>query len=382
MLPTNEQLQQLSQLSSPCVSIYLPTHVVGADTRENTIRFKNRLKDAERQLQELGYNEGSAETFLQAAYARVEDNNFWQHQQHGLAVFVSSEGTQEYLLPASPEEITVVAPHVHIKPLLPLLSHDEHFFVLAVSLNDVRLFEASRYRIDEVALPEDAPANMADTLRFDYREEHVEHFTVSAGGASVFQGQGSGKDDRDTNILRFLRSLDNGVRQVLEPHGARIPLVFAGDKGIFPVYQQANHYQGLLEDAITGNPDEHDAQTLHQQAWQLLEPRISAQFDRAKANYLQASERDAEHASNVLRDVLLAAFDSRIETLFVAKDSYVWGRYDRDQRHIEVHDAPQSGDSDLLDIVALQTLLMGGQVHVAEQEHLPNQCQVAAVYRF
>ena len=55
MLPNRNQLEQLSKFTYPCVSMYLPTHMAGADTRENAIRFKNRLQDAERQLQALGF---------------------------------------------------------------------------------------------------------------------------------------------------------------------------------------------------------------------------------------------------------------------------------------------------------------------------------------
>jgi hypothetical protein len=382
MLPDRNQLQQLSQLTHPCVSMYLPTHMAGADTRENAIRFKNRLQDAERQLQALGYDEDSAKDFLQAAYARVEDNDYWQHRQHGLAVFVSPEGMFEYDLPGNPEALTVVAPHVHVKPLIPYFTLDARFFVLAASLNCVRLFEASRYYISEVALPDDTPTSLAEALKFDDPETSLDHYTVSAGGDAVFQGQGAGKDERNTDILRFFQALDNGVRQLLEPQGARIPLVFAGDKGIFPIYQDANHYQGLFADAVTGNPDEHDVKTLHQHAWQVLEPHLNKAFDDAKAQYLQKVGNDAEHASDVLRDVLPAAFDSRIETLFVAQDKHIWGHYDHDQRRADVHDDPQPGDSDLLDVTALQTLLTGGEVHVASQQHLPEQHLVAAVYRF
>jgi len=382
MLPNRNQLEQLSKLTHPCVSMYLPTHMAGADTRENAIRFKNRLQDAERQLQALGFDEDSAKDFLKDAYARVEDNTFWQHRQHGLAAFVSPEGFFEYDLPGNPKEFTVVASHAHVKPLLPYLTLDARFFVLAASLNRARLFEASRYYISEVTLPDDTPTSLAAALKYDDPETSLDHYTVSSGGDAVFQGQGAGKDDRNTNILRFFQALDNGVREMLEPHGARIPLVFAGDKGIFPIYQQANHYQGLLEEAVTGNPDEHDAKTLHEQAWQLLEPQFTEVFENAKAHYLQKANRDAEHASDVLREVLPAAFDSRVETLFVAQDKHIWGHYDHEKRQVDIHDDPQPGDDDLLDIMALQTLLTGGQVHVALQQQLPEQHPVAAVYRF
>ena len=156
--------------------------------------------------------------------------------------------------------------------------------------------------------------------------------------------------------------------------------MFAGDKGIFPIYQQANHYQGLLEEAVTGNPDEHDAKTLHEQAWQLLEPQLTEVFENAKAHYLQKANRDA--------DTCLSCYEmSCQQRLTAASRRFLSPKTSMSGVTMTTKNAvpmftmtPQPGESDLLDIAGAANL--DKQVHVASQQQLPEQHPVAAVYRF
>ena len=387
MVPTKEELKTLGAQTGLNVSIYMPTHMAGADTRENPIRFKNRLQEAERRLNEHNIDESRIDVLLGSARQLVGDNDFWQHQREGFAMFLSEEEQRQYKLPFTPQEITVVAEHFYTKPMLPFLSEGEHFFILAASLNKVRLFEGTRFEVSEVAL-EDTPTSLAEALKYDDPEASLDHYTISAGGrggggeSAVFQGQGSGKDERNVNILRFFKELDNGVRRILEPQGSRIPVVFVGDKGIFPIYQEANHYNGLLDESVDGNPDDLDAKTLHEKAWPTAEPHLQGRREEDKNTYMHKAGADPEYASSDLKDIIPAAFDSRIETLFVAQDAHRWGRYDLEARQVKLNDDEQPGDSDLLDLAALHTILNGGTVYAVEKESVPGEEVVAAIYRF
>ena len=387
MVPTKEELRTLGAQTGLNVSIYMPTHMAGADTRENPIRFKNRLQEAERRLSEHSIDPSRIDALLGSARQLVNDNDFWQHQREGFAMFMSESEQRQYKLPFAPKEITVVAEHFYVKPMLPFIAEGERFFILAASLNNVRLFEATRFEVSEVAL-EDTPTSLDEALRYDDAEPTLDHYTISAGGrgggegGAIFQGQGGGKDDRNVNILRFFKELDNGVRRILDPQGSRIPVVFVGDKGIFPIYQEANHYNGLLDENVDGNPDNLDAKTLHEKAWPVVEPHLQGQREEDKNNYMHKAGADPEHASDDLEDILPAAFDSRIETLFVAQDTHRWGRYDPEAREVKLNEEEQPGDSDLLDLAALHTILNGGTVYAVEESNVPGDGVAAAIYRF
>ncbi len=54
-MPNKEELRALSESELEiAVSVYMPTHEAGPETRENHIRFKNRLQEARTLLTELG----------------------------------------------------------------------------------------------------------------------------------------------------------------------------------------------------------------------------------------------------------------------------------------------------------------------------------------
>ncbi len=371
------------------VSLYLPTHEAGAATRENAIRFKNRVQEAGAQLRGRGYDDRDVDRLLGPAQALVQDNAFWQHQRKGLALFLGAEAQFRYQLPIAPEELSVVSDRFHLKPLLPLLTGDGHFYILAVTLNSVRLLEATRYGVREVPLG-DAPTSMAEALRYDDDPEPTlrAYATGSGGGNSggssgtLLQAQGAEEEDRKEGILRFFKKLDNGVRGLLEPQGDRIPLVFAGNVANFPIYQEANHYHGLLGKFVEGNPETLSDEALHERAWKLVAPHFGERREKDAEAFRVKQGSDPAHAGTDLQDVLPAAYDSRVQTLFVPLHEHRWGRYDPDARLVNFHDDMQPDSYDLFDLAAVQTLLSGGSVYTTEQDGVPGGGVVAAVYRF
>jgi hypothetical protein len=88
-----------------------------------------------------------------------------------------------------------------------------------------------------------------------------------------------------------------------------------------------------------------------------------------------------ERASNDVREVISAAYDGRIESLFVTSDQEQWGTFDPDTRTMHVHRVAKFRDEDLLDLAATQTLLHGGSVYAVEREHMPDTALIAAVFR-
>ena len=171
-LPTREDLKALSQQQDESlVSIYLPTRPAGPETRENPIRFKNLLAAAESKLSERGFRASEARAMLEPAQQLVDDYDFWQHQSTGLALFISSSFSRSYRLPLDFEELVLVGPHFHLKPLVPLLSGDGRFYLLALSQNEIRLFQGTRHTFEEVMLTEQVPGSLAEALWYEDPEK-------------------------------------------------------------------------------------------------------------------------------------------------------------------------------------------------------------------
>lgn len=384
-----EQLQELAATETePCVSIYMPAFRFESDVSQNKIRFKNLIHEAEKQLKDAGHREPDAAELLAPAAELLDDENYWRHQSDGLAVFVSSDTVRAFRLPLHFDELVTVASRFHVKPLFPILATNNRFYLLALSQNNVQLFQGTHYAISEIEV-EDLPDNLEEALFLDDEEQTIqEHTGARAGGRhdAVRHGQGAGTDDKRARpkdqIKRFFREVDAVVKRALADEQA--PLVLAGVDYYLPIYSDVNGYNHLIEDAIvSGNPDHQHPKELHEQAWSIVEPHfMEAQSDSVDGFRQIMGNGSDGLASDDLHEIVPAAFFSRIDTLFVPIGEHLWGRYDQAANAVELHDEHESGDDDLLDLAAVHTYLNGGTVHALRRENMPVDKPLAATFRF
>lgn len=367
-----------------CVSLYLPTEKKGAETQQNPIRFKNLLREVEKQLAEEGWEEDETERFLEP-FRRLNDGfEIWQHQEDGLALFRAEGFFEQFKLPFTVEERVVVADRFYLKPLFHLLRGDGRFYILALSQKKVRLLEASRYSVREVELPEDVPTSLEDVVGHLIEEKHIQYHTGTTGVGSnrspVYHGQGGGeKDDRKQEVARFFQELDRAMHEHL--HNKTVPLVLAGVDYLMPIYREVSSHQNLLAEGISGNPDLAGSEDLHEKAWEIVRPMIIS--DREKAAERFQDLVGTGKASAQLDEVVTAAFDGRVDTLFVAETDQRWGQFDPANREVRHFDEPQNGAEDLLDFAAVRTFMNGGTVYALESDRLPEAAgSVAAIFRY
>ncbi|MFW5663246.1 MAG: hypothetical protein ACOCZW_05930, partial [Bacteroidota bacterium] len=91
--------QFLEYENGPCVSLYMPTHRAGQEIRQNSIRLKNLISDAEEKLVKQGLRAPDAKKILKPASDLIDDEFFIMHQNVGLAMFLSKDKFEEYRLP-------------------------------------------------------------------------------------------------------------------------------------------------------------------------------------------------------------------------------------------------------------------------------------------
>ena len=100
----------------------------------------------------------------------LDDSNFWRHQSEGLALFISKDFFRSYTLPVDFGELSYISNHFYLKPLVPLFSGDERFYLLSLQPDKVRLFEATRYRCDEIDIEDKVPSQLEDRVGHDFEE--------------------------------------------------------------------------------------------------------------------------------------------------------------------------------------------------------------------
>ena len=375
----------LQPCDGPCVSLFLPTFRAGAETQQNPIRFKNLLREAESQLAERGRRAAEAEEILGAARALLDDWSFWQHQSDGLALFAAHGFLRSHQLPRALPELVVVDDRFYLKPLFPLLTGDGRFYVLGLSMKHVRLLEGDREGLREIALGDEVPKSLTEALGADVTQEMIQFAITTPSaqgrqGAPRYHGHGGGEDDVKPEIEKFFNLVDRALRKHYLDREA--PLVLAGVDYLLPLYREASEHPDVLEEGIPGNPDRLRPDELHPLAWEIAGPRF--QEDRRRAAERYAELAGTGRGSSQLGEVLAAAHDGRVDTLWTARGARLWGHFDPGSRSVALaEEGHRNGHEDLLDLAAVQTFLNGGTVFAVEPEAVPAAGEpLAAIFRY
>ena len=84
-------------------------------------------------------------------------------------------------------------------------------------------------------------------------------------------------------------------------------------------------------------------------------------------------------ASIDLGEIVLASSEGRVGQLFVARGAQRWGAIDLEARRVEPGGEPAE---ELLNLAAGLTVGAGGRVRSVAREHIPEQADAAAIFRF
>lgn len=388
ILKISEVKNLLSSKKDNSISIFIPTRKEWNNAEQNSIRFKNHLQKIETALQDKYLKAGQINEILKPARELLEDKDFWKHQNLGLAVFMSHGEFTYYRLPIELEETHYISNRYYIKPLLPLFSVDGSFYILSLDLNECKLYMASRYTVSEIPLPEKTRKSLSEEMQWDDPEKSLQFHTGTSAGntvggsrSAIFHGQGSGGIDekiRKEKILEFFHTLNKGVFEKIG--GQSIPLVLAGVEFLVPIYKEANSYPSIFKEAVTVDPQSLNDDELRQKAWDLLKPEFNKQRQTAADKYRRFSGNSL--ASSSTDEIVKAAYNKRIESLFVNISEQQWGSYNPETNEVQIDDAATYDNKDLLDYSAVHTILNNGFVYASTKEDMPCDKPLAAVYRY
>lgn len=382
---TAEEFRRLAQVTGSCVSLLMPAHPTGRETRQDPIRFKNLLKEAESRLIARGRAAADAREQLAPLRGLVDDSSFWTHQREGLAAYSTPEEMHLYGVPFSLPERVVAGRRCYLVPLLPIVSEDMRFYVLALSPKQVRLFEGTRFTARELDLP-GWPGDFEELARYIEEESQLQFHTgappMDQGGdrAAMFHGHPGGDEssEQKQRLLEYCRLVDQRLQKAAGP--GRMPLVLACEERLASIYRQASDYPRVMPQPVAGNPESRNSASLCKQAWEVVKPHV----DEAREAILSRCRQSAATggAARGLSAVLAAAHEGGVETLLVAGDAECWGRYDFEQRRLDVHDQPAPDDEELLNLATVVAHGQGADVYALPREQLPEREAAIALLRY
>jgi hypothetical protein len=352
--PDKQQLTELIQKENgACASILMRTHQSGRETTQNPIRFKNLISQA---IEQARKSESPLLGQLESIAALEHDTDFWQHQNAGLAIYLSEGFEQRMSLSHAPAEFVSLSEHFHVLAIASAACGKTDVRALAISWERSRLFGSDGNTTTEI-IDDAFPAAMDELVAERDPEEQLQftsHSQSGKGGTStaMFHGQGEGEGKIEADRNQYLS-------RVGEMIGDRM---YNTDQTLIVVATEevAGHFEAAAEsvkvsEVIHVSPDGLDEDELEQ--------RIT---DAAKKHNQNRDAITAERLSTALANgtgstdlnkILAAATEGRVDTLLLGTDT---------------------SSADRLNDAVRLTLLSSGKVR---QLHASDDAQ-AAIFRY
>ncbi|MDH4120954.1 MAG: hypothetical protein OEV94_04540 [Deltaproteobacteria bacterium] len=339
----------------PCVSLYMNSPNGGQDPAWTPLKLAELFRRMTRGLALLGMTPAEARRMVTRIENVLTDLRKESSPWPGVCLFASPGGLEAFwMFQAAPPEV-VMENHFHLRPVMTYLKEYPAFALLTLSRNRVGFYLADAAGIQR-ELVDDMPESLAETRRFISTERHMLH--QPAAGGTLFHGHATHEENPVKAIDFFIHRVEKAVTARLDRMG--MPLVLAGSRELTAMYRRHNRYPGLCDQAILGNPR---AMTTAAR-WEKGRRMAQAHMDQlAEATlHRMGHMRNQGRIKRGGRSVLVAAQQGRVESLLVDSGATLWGAMDPATGTIQPHAEPHTGDTDLIEAAARETMAHHGKV--------------------
>jgi len=248
-------------------------------------------------------------------------------------LFFHKDFFEFYLLPIDFEEYAYVSNNFYLSPILPYFSQNADYYLLTLSKKSSKLYNCSRYEISEVDTRGVLPEKMEDVVGYDFKEDYLGFRTVSgsysSGTKTAIRGYSEVVDNVKIETEKFFRVIQTGLNQYL--HNKNVLLVLACDETDYVIFKELNQYKMLFPDYINGNADFENISLLHAKANKLIEKHFDVPMLEKKHLFNELIEK----STSMFDEIISAAVNGKIDTLFVEKAKHMYGKYDKIMDKIE-----------------------------------------------
>lgn len=381
---TKEELLELAEMhNTHCVSIFIPTHRAGEEALKgkDALNLKNQLKEIKSKLELQGMSVNDIETFIKPINDLINNSVFWRHQSDGLAIFLSDKVFRKYTIPVYFEEFNYLSNEFYLKPIIPLFNGDGLFYLLTLKKDEVKFYEGTRHSVTEIIIDDLVPSRLEDKVGYDYEQKSLQFRTQQGNkGAGSFHGHEDNDSNEKIELMQYFRAVDKGLMNILNDD-QNPPLVVCCLDFYFPIYQKVNSYKTLFPQHISGNPADKDISLLHEEAWELLHPYFTKTRQEKRDNF--AEFFGTVKASANIEDIFPAAFEGKVDTLFLENRADIFGIYNPSTRETRIQEAHHSPNVSLMNLLAMMVIKTGGTVYLLDKEKMPaKSSKVNALFRY
>ena len=362
-MTVNDALKLVKSKSAPAISIYLGTN---HKDKDGAVRIKSNLQRLYRTAEALimkSYDPRTRERLLQPLKKALAALRLTR-SKGGVAIYHTENFTGIVRLPTAVSDLAVAAQSFHLKPVLRCVQIRRNYYIMAFRKQHAEL----------VLMTADGP-KVVDKVGLNIR---LDRPTAELEAPKRWL-----KDDVKVRRQKHLQDSMAKVSRQFESYwqNERLPLLLAGPHHLQESFRACCTYGGLLEKGVVGYIDDLDLNSIAEMSTGMMETFFSEDDRQAIVGFRRADASGL--ASTDLTRIAAAAAMGQIQSLLVAEDRHLWGRFDRDSGRVQLLDQRSDASSDdLLDDIAELTILKGGRVTVLPSVQMPGGHTIAAVLRW
>jgi hypothetical protein len=289
---------------------------------------------------------------IRSVAAAIETTGVWAK---GVLVLRSPTIFQGYWLRGWRKEFVKVEDHFDLRPLLAALAREQRFYLLALSQENVRLFQSTMFRSEEVKLPATVSRSLRASMNTRQPDHNLDNRSAGGRGAGsmkgVVFGTSTDRERHDEYLRKFFKAVDEGVRSLL--HDDTAPLVLVGVEHELAIYRRVNTYPHLFDGEVRGSPDGLAGHEIIERARDLVGPAPSEALRKVLADL------ERRPFSSSVKEISEAAGQGRIADLLMVEDT----------------------EDDRLLAAARETLRNGGRAFGVKAVEIPRNAAAVAVLR-
>ncbi len=356
-------IRQLQKVQGyPALSILLPTYRTVPENRNDPIRMKNLVTEAQKRLlQEFKAREITPLLKrLDETVAHID----YSHLLDGLAIFVNNDAAYTFHLPFSPVARVVVDETFATRDLIRALHYAERYWVLVLSEKPTRLLEGSGDALSEI-----------QGRGFPMTFEGPGGVTRLPGGTGIEASTYS-----DVKHQQFFKSVDDAYKQIATDDP--LPLVVVGVDRALAFFQRASAHTASILVTVKGNYDKATPSELAHIIWPLVHEKLSERSHDVLAELERAE--DTRKCVSTIGEVWRMVHEGRGDTIVVEKSFMYPATVDETGMILSpADDATTPGvDDDAVDTIVETVMAKGGRVLFVDDGMLTKYQRIALILRF
>src|SRR5579871_6249511 len=246
-----ERLRGLASAAPPCITIVLPER----EARDARIAFKDALSQVRAKLGTSASKHDIASLLdpLELAATNVIDSS----KEPATFIFLRSADVCEsfrtrYLVG---QPVAAVGECFQLRSLLALASKHLEFYILALKLNDTRIFKCTDQSCEAARFPKNGGTEAVG-------------FVPGASQSSLRAEPVHDRDHPENHLGHFYREVDRDVNALL--NDGHPPLVVVGVEHEVALFHRLTTYPACVEPGIRGLPERLGQNEMHRQSLALL----------------------------------------------------------------------------------------------------------------